>query len=292
MPKYSITHRTTYAYASPVIQSHHLLHLTPRPVPHQSVSRHSIVIEPAPGSRISRTDYFGNPVVHIALESDHRELSVSALSAVEVTAVELPDFATSSPWEAIADGRHTNNGAPDRSISDYACRSRHTIPSRSILDFARESFPQGTPVLAGAQHMMSRIYEEFTFDATATDVSTPVAKVLEQKAGVCQDFAHVMITALKSLGLPARYVSGYIRTNPPQGGARLVGADASHAWVSVWSPEHGWIDFDPTNNLNTSPDHITIAYGRDYEDVSPISGVLLGGGAHTVAVAVDVVPAQ
>lgn len=290
MPSYSISHRTTYSYGAPVIHSHHLLHLTPRDVPHQTLDRHGIVIEPAPRFQHKTVDYFGNPTVHITLDSDHRDFSVTARSGVEVREIAKPDLLATTPWEYISDRKIGPDQGLDRFVLDFACRSRLTAPSRAILDFARESFPQGTPVLEGARSLMERIYSEFKFDNATTDISTPVNQVLEQRSGVCQDFAHLQIAGLRALGLPARYVSGYIRTNPPQGGTKLAGADASHAWVSVWAPETGWVDFDPTNNLINSADHITVAYGRDFEDVSPISGVLLGGGAHTVSVAVDVTP--
>ncbi|MEM7777143.1 MAG: transglutaminase family protein [Pseudomonadota bacterium] len=290
MPTYSILHRTTYSYSSPVIQSHHLLHLTPRSVTHQDVERHSIVIEPTPTSQQKRNDYFGNPSVHITLDEDHREFSVTARSGIKVDAVAAPELAATTRWEDIAERKVTAAQGLDRSVLDFACRSRYTAPTATVLEFARDSFQQGMPVLVAADALMKRIYTEFRFDNATTDVSTPVDQVIAQKSGVCQDFAHLQISALRAFGLPARYVSGYIRTHPPDGAEKLAGSDASHAWVSVWAPETGWVDFDPTNNLVNSPDHITVAYGRDFDDVSPISGVLLGGGAHSVAVAVDVTP--
>ena len=177
-----------------------------------------------------------------------------------------------------------------RPVQQYTAASRHGRRIEALRDYARTSFTDNAPVLAATHDLMRRIFEEFTFDPSATDVSTPVESVFKERRGVCQDFAHLMISALRSLGLPARYVSGYILTHPPPGQPRLQGADASHAWVSVWAPETGWVDFDPTNNVIPHGEHVTIAYGRDYDDVSPISGVLLGGGAHTVEVAVDVAP--
>lgn len=290
MPRYEISHKTHYAYAAPVIQSYHLLHVSPRAVENQTVDRHSVIVEPAPRARREWTDYFGNPTLSIALEDEHAELTVTALSAIEVARVDPPDLAASTPWEAIAQRRVGRDQGLDRSVLDFACHSRQASPSPAVAAFARETVAPGAPVLVAAQALTARIYEDFRFDNATTDVSTPVDQVLAQKSGVCQDFAHLQVASLRALGLPARYVSGYIRTAPPEGRERLVGADASHAWVSVWAPESGWVDFDPTNNLINSPDHVTIAYGRDYDDVSPVSGILLGGGEHTVSVAVDMAP--
>jgi transglutaminase-like putative cysteine protease len=289
--KYTISHRTTYNYSSTVHQSHHLLHLSPRDVGHQSIVRHRISINPAPGQRFDGVDFFGNPYSILILDQDHTQLVVDALTEVTVSnAATPPEPDATSDWQAIARGQVGANLAPDKDVVQYAASSRHGRHLAPMAEFARPSFPSGRPVLAGARDLMRRIFEEFEFDAFATDVSTPVEKVLEARRGVCQDFAHLMIAALRSLNLPARYVSGYILTHPPEGQERLQGADASHAWVSVWAPETGWVDFDPTNNVIPHGEHITIAHGRDYDDVCPISGVLLGGGQHRVEVAVDVLP--
>lgn len=290
MVDYTISHRTTYRYTLPVIQSNHILHLSPRPTTHQLVARHKIDVSPTPRVRRERIDYFGNPTTHLLLDQDHDELSVTATSSVSVNDQPAPDFSTSSPWDAISARNFPEGHYPTREIFDFACLSRHTQPTPEVRTFAKQLFEPGLPVLVGAQRMMTRIFETFQFDNATTIVSTPVNQVLEQKSGVCQDFAHLQIAAMRALGLPVRYVSGYIRTAPPEGEKKLEGTDASHAWVSVWAPGLGWVDFDPTNNLINSEDHITIAYGRDFDDVSPISGVLLGGGPHTVHVAVDVRP--
>lgn len=286
MPRYEITHRTSYEYSSPVIQSNHLLHLAPRMVENQTNHRHNLIIEPAPAWQSDRVDYFGNPMTLISVEDEHSTLSVNSLSEIEVITLNQPDFKASPAWEAAAGGRPTLPAE----ISQYVCASQYAYATLELYDFARVSFTDGIPLLEGARHLMNRIFTEFAFDNSTTDVSTPVTQVLEQKSGVCQDFAHLMIGAIRSLGLPARYVSGYILTHPAEGQVKLEGSDASHAWVSMWDPKHGWVDFDPTNNLINSPEHITIAYGRDFDDVSPISGVLLGGGQHTVGVAVTVKP--
>ena len=288
--KYTIHHKTTYHYAAPVHQSYHLLHLSPRVVPTQKVLRHRVTAHPDFKLRNGLTDYFGNPYSILAIEEDHTELVVDACSELEVTAEEHGALSETSGWQQVADGGGGANAAMPKDVVQYAIASRHGPRRRSLAQYAAPSFRVGQPILAGANDLMGRIFEDFTFDPSATDVSTPVETVLKNRRGVCQDFAHLMIAAMRSLNLPARYVSGYIRTIPPEGQPRLQGADASHAWASVWAPETGWVDFDPTNNVIPHGDHITIAHGRDYEDVSPISGVILGGGEHSVDVAVDVIP--
>lgn len=286
MSRYRISHRTAYSYGAPVIQSNHLLHLSPRVVDNQRIVSHTLDIEPALASRRDRTDFFGNPTTLISLEQEHTELSVQSSSEIDVTGVAQPAFEATTPWQGFPSGRQ----ALPAEIIQFTCPSRYASASALLYEFARPSFPDGMPMLEGTRQLMQRIFEEFQFDNTTTDVSTPVEQVLQQRSGVCQDFAHLQIAALRSMGLPARYVSGYILTHPPEGEVKLEGSDASHAWLSVWAPETGWVDFDPTNNLVNSPEHIAISYGRDFEDVSPISGVLLGGGKHTVSVAVDVRP--
>lgn len=286
MPRYQIRHRTSYHYSAPVVQSNHLLHLAPRQVANQLAIRHNLIIEPAPAWRSDRKDYFGNPETLISFEADHTELSVNSLSEIEVEELSPLDFMASVPWQDIAEGRTVTPAE----VAQFTCRSRYAFSSPELYEFARPSFEDGMPLLEGTRRLMEHINTEFKFDNATTDVATPVDQVLEHKSGVCQDFAHLQIAALRSLGLPAKYVSGYILTHPREGQEKLEGSDASHAWVSVWDPVTGWVDFDPTNNLVNSPEHITIAYGRDFGDVSPISGVLLGGGKHTVAVAVDVEP--
>lgn len=287
---FEVSHRTSYRYRNPVAQSHHLVHLTPRPMPHQAVLRHAILIEPAPASRIDRRDEFGNEVSILIIDDEHTELVIHARSTVDVTPAAKPNLATSPPWEKVV-GLAVRGNELDTDVLQFACGSRHTRLARPILQFAQASFPPGRPVLEGAWDLTMRIFKTFAFDSTATDISTPVIEVLAKKRGVCQDFAHLSLAAFRALGLPARYVSGYLLTQPPPGQPRLQGADASHAWVSVWSPGVGWVDFDPTNGVIPSGEHITVAFGRDYDDVSPIGGVLLGGGDQVISVAVDVLPA-
>ena len=287
--RFEVSHRTTYSYDRPVAQSYHLMHLQPRALAHQQVIHHSLLIDPAPVRSATFADSFGNAAVVLRIEDAHSEFVVHARSTVETEAPPAPDLAGSPAWEGVAElGRVGREMDPV--VQQFLCRSRHVPTSPAIIGLARQSFTKGRPVLAGAMDLTERIFREFKFDPAATDVSTPVERVLTLRRGVCQDFAHLAIAALRSIGLPARYVSGYLLTRPPPGQVKLAGADASHAWLSVWAPAAGWVDLDPTNGIIPSGEHIPIAYGRDYDDIAPISGVLLGGGAQTMAVAVDVVP--
>ena len=287
--KFEVSHRTTYSYRRPVVQSHHLLHLQPRQLGCQTVIHHSLLIDPAPVGHSEIVDYFGNTAVLLRIEDEHSEFIVHSRSTIDIVVPPPVDAARSMPWEGVASlASSTETDRLDPAIQQFICASRHAPKSRDLMRFAQASFTPRRPVLEGAMDLTTRIFREFKFDPAATDISTPVARVLEQKRGVCQDFAHLAIGALRTLGLPARYVSGYLLTRPPTGQPKLAGTDASHAWLSVWAPESGWIDFDPTNGLIPNGEHITVAYGRDYEDISPISGVLLGGGAQIMAVSVDV----
>ena len=288
--RFDITHRTAYSYGTSVQQSYHLLRLSPRQVDHQTIIRHRLSIMPRAQRKADHVDYFGNPFCLVRIEQDHNVLVVTSESEIEVRPTDPIDLAASSNWRDLVAGRFERRRLNQYvDVVQFAAASRHGRCIAAAADYARPSFPDDCPVLVGVLDLTRRIFEDFSFDTTATDVSTPVEKVLETRRGVCQDFAHLQISALRSLGLPARYVSGYILTRPPEGQERLQGADASHAWISVWAPETGWVDFDPTNNIIPRGEHITIAYGRDYDDVAPISGVLLGGGAHSVDVGVDVV---
>jgi transglutaminase-like putative cysteine protease len=285
---FDVSHRTAYAYRKPVLQSQHLLHLAPREGPRQRVLRHGLLIEPAPSGQVERVDYFGNGAVILTVDDEHTELVIHARSTVEVRAPELPILALSAPWEQVVSRARRNNGEIEVGVLQFVSASRHTRVDADVLSYARPSFPSRRPVLEAALDLTRRIYSDFTFDSTATDISTPVSHVLQERRGVCQDFAHLAIACLRGLGLPARYVSGYLLTYPPPGMEKLQGADASHAWIAVWAPEIGWVDFDPTNGVIPTEEHITVAYGRDYDDVSPVSGVLLGGSRQTMSIAVDV----
>ena len=287
---YDVDHRTVFAYAQSVSISHHVVHLAPRARARQTCARSAIVVEPAPAIRHENHDYFGNPVTFLTVQVPHRELLVHARARilVEAGAPVAPD--ASPAREEVARRLETARDAETLDAYQYAFDSPYVASEDDVYDFARASFAPGRPVLAAAMHLTTRIFEEFYYQGAVTDVSTPVSEVLRTRQGVCQDFAHLEIACLHSHGLAARYVSGYLLTRPPDGNERLVGADASHAWISVWCPGIGWVEFDPTNNLIPVDEHITLAWGRDYGDVSPINGFIVGGGDHEVTVAVDVVP--
>ena len=287
---YSVRHRTTYKYEDPVSVSHHVVRLSPRDIPKQKCREVHVSIVPAPAATSTHLDYFGNTQTSFTLHEPHDSLIVEAKSGLEVAAVESPVFSASPPWETV---RSALDGVPTTEILDawqFVFDSQRVKSNRELEAYARKSFGEGCPLLVAVFDLTHRIHQDFRFDKKATEVATPVETFFEKRRGVCQDFAHLQVACLRSLGLPARYVSGYLRTMPPHGKPRLVGADASHAWCSVWCPGTGWVDFDPTNDCIPSDGHITVAWGRDYSDVSPIYGVLLGGARHTLHVAVDVIP--
>jgi len=287
---YDVSHRTTFSYDQSVSISHHLLHLSPRTSPKQVCHRHSLMIEPPPTIMKEATDYFGNPTTYLTIEEPHSELSIVARSSVEVGGPPPPDASGSAAWDTITEMLKQSTDRELLDVYQFAFDSPFTQSGNGVAHYAESSFPPGRPVLEGAMDLMSRIYTDFKYEGGVTDVYTPVDKVLADKRGVCQDFAHLQISCLRSLGIPARYVSGYLQTIPPEGQERMVGADASHAWLSVWVPGTGWIDLDPTNDVLPGEQHITVAWGRDYGDVSPINGMVLSGGEHEIEVAVDVVP--
>jgi transglutaminase-like putative cysteine protease len=283
-------HRTTYHYGDAVSTSHHEARLSPRELEHQHTISHTIEIVPRPALRRRRFDYFGNRALHFGLSEPHRALEVVATSVVEVHAMLLPDPARTAAWETVRD---TLRREPRRDVLD-AYEMSFESPRVQLLpelgEYAAPSFVAGRPVLEAVRDLTRRIHADFTYDGTATEVSTPLEQVMKVRRGVCQDFAHVMLGCLRSVGLAARYVSGYLLTRPPPGKPKLVGADGSHAWVATWVPELGWVDFDPTNDMIPGEEHVTIAHGRDFSDVTPIRGVIMGGGAHALTVAVDVTP--
>ncbi len=289
--KLSITHRTIYEYTEPVTNAQHLAHLTPRDELNQRCVQHEVEISPTPVSPRERLDYFGNRTLYVAFNEPHRRLSFSARSVVETYLrpdVQLDD---SPDWQSVAS---VLRGSPRRDLLDafqFGFESPHVRLDPDITAYAAQSFPVGRPILSGVGDLVARVHSDFKYDPEATDVSTPVSEVFVKRRGVCQDFAHLCIAGLRGLGLPVRYVSGYLLTRPPPGRIRLEGADASHAWFSVFLPDVGWFDFDPTNNMLASDEHVVVAWGRDFSDVTPIRGVILGGGRHTVKVSVDVVPA-
>ena len=287
---YEISHRTVYEYDAPVTVSRHVARLEPRATDWQTSDSFSLTIVPEPAVRKSRRDYFGNQLCFFSIQEVHRQLEVLTRSRVSVRGPKPAPAESSPAWGEVA-GLFRDPVSPEV-IEPYqfVFDSPHVRASFDLADYALQSFPESAPLLVGAADLTRRIFRDFKYDPKATTVATPLEEVLEKRRGVCQDFAHLGIACLRSLGLPARYVSGYLRTHAPAGKQRLVGADASHAWLSLFCPDIGWVDFDPTNNLMPGEEHITLAYGRDFGNVSPFSGILTGGGAHSVKVAVDVAP--
>jgi transglutaminase-like putative cysteine protease len=285
---YRIVHRTTYEYAAPVAVSHNVARLEPRATSAQTPENFSLKISPHPVLRKARADYFGNQLCFFSVQEIHQRLEITAASRVAINATPPPDPDTSSAWEEVAQ-LFRDPVAPEVIVPyQFVFDSPQVRASFELAAYARESFQKSTPLLAGALDLTRRIFTDFKYDSKATTIVTPIEEVLEKRRGVCQDFAHLSIACLRSLGLPARYVSGYLRTRPPEGKEKLIGADASHAWFSIFCPRNGWTDFDPTNNSRVSEEHITVAYGRDFSDVSPVAGILTGGGNHEVKVSVDV----
>ena len=289
---YRVRHRTIYDYQDPVSVSHHLLRLTPRMLPCQLCRTARISILPSPSATVTNFDYFGNFQTFFTLQEPHSSLALEATSELEVFSPMVPDFSVSPPWETVVESLVNDHSEAGLDAYQFVFASQRVGISRELAEYAREVFPAGRPLLEAVRDLMQKINRDFSFDTKATEVTTPVQVFFEKRRGVCQDFAHLQIACLRSLGLPARYVSGYLRTMPPPGHARWIGADASHAWCAAWCPGVGWIDFDPTNNCVPMDGHITVAWGRDYSDVSPVHGVLLGGAKHTLHVSVDVAPLQ
>jgi transglutaminase-like putative cysteine protease len=290
---YRVEHRTSYEYAGDVSMSTHVVYLRPREHARQRVHRHELTVDPRPERFVRRMDYFGNALEQFVLLKPHAELCVSALSLVEVTPIgHPPNVSDSSPWEQVRDAlRYTKGkGLTPGEAGNFAYASPYVACESELADYGRVSFASGRPLLDAALDLTHRIHAEFRFDPTATTIATPTRRVLADRRGVCQDFAHLQLSCLRSLGLAARYVSGYLLTDPPPGQARLIGADASHAWVSVYCPRSGWVDLDPTNDLMPDARHVTLAWGRDYGDVSPLRGVILGSTQHKLEVGVSVVP--
>ena len=288
--KYRVRHATTYSYRTPVDLGDHMLHLSPRPLPHQSVLSASLTAVPAAGRTSTALDHFGNHVSWLFIDRPHARFEVTAQAVVSVAFPPPPEAAATMPWEAVA-ALARAGGAAAWQAAEFVFDSRMAMADEQVRSYAAVSFPAGRSVLAGLLDLNARIRREFAFRAGVTTIATPVSKVLALRAGVCQDFAHLMIAGLRALGLPARYVSGYIRTRPPPGAVARRGADQSHAWVGAWAgPQHGWIDLDPTNDLVVRDEHVVLAWGRDYGDVSPVRGIILGGGKHKLSVSVDLMP--
>ncbi|GAB4179292.1 MAG: transglutaminase family protein [Thalassobaculales bacterium] len=289
--RYRLTHLTAYDYEVPVDLAYHLLHLKARPLPRQQVADARILSDPPAARLVDRADHFGNRVSHLTIDTPHQHFEVTVEASVEVRPVILPE--DTPAWEHVAAGFGPGGlpgaqpGEWDPLAAEFLVPSPLALPDPPATAWARKSFPRGRPVLAAARDLTRRIHDEFAYQPGTTAVATPVNDVFAARRGVCQDFAHLQVACLRALGIPARYASGYLRTYPPKDAHALRGADASHAWTSVWcGTAAGWIDLDPTNDLVVSDEHVTVAYGRDFADVSPVRGVILGGGQHTLTVAV------
>ncbi|MDB5376573.1 MAG: transglutaminase family protein [Rubritepida sp.] len=280
---YSLRHRTAYDYARTVDLASHLLHLKPRTLPGQRVLSARLTCLPAPDHHTETHDHFGNAATRLFLVAPHTAFEVTAESLVEVDFPEPPPAARTRNWEAIA---AAGAGAE---TADFLLPTLYVPLLADATAYASTSFPPGRPVLEGLLDFNARMRRDFTFQAGVTSITTPIAEVLRMRRGVCQDFSQLMLAGLRGLGLPARYVSGYVRTRPPAGQARRRGADQSHAWVSAWTGDE-WVQLDPTNGIVVRDEHVVLAWGRDFSDISPVRGVLLGGGAHRLEVNVDLEP--
>ncbi len=294
----SITHETTYRYSTDVEQAHHVAMLAPLSLPKQGVLSHSITVSPEPETRSDSPDALGQMRTYFEIARPHRSLIVTSKS--EVVTTTLPEaqigkldrvaLPVSEPLQSVSDMMQYSAEQTFNAAREYVNASPLAPTGAQFSAYAADLLTPDVSVFKFASELCQRIHREFTYSPSATDVHTPPARALELKRGVCQDFAQVMIACLRSVGVPAKYVSGYLLTQPPPGQARLIGADASHAWVSVYSSMSGWLEFDPTNNCIAGEGHVVVAYGRDYSDVPPLRGVIRGGGAHELTVAVTVTP--
>jgi len=276
--KYTIQHKTAYTYLEPVSLCHNIARLVPRNTRTQTCNNTTIHISPKPDRINEYEDFFGNKVIYFSIEKEHWELTVQVTSEVERRQGEEVD--SQPEWDS------ENQDLLE--IKQYVFPTPMTAWDNQIREFAAKSLIPGRPVFEAAWELTQRIFSDFEYKPGHTTIATPLATVMEQRKGVCQDFTHLAIACLRSAGLPARYVSGYIETLSPDGVEKLIGIDASHAWFSVYIPEIGWTDFDPTNNCLVSDQHITIGWGRDYADIAPLEGIILSSGSHELTVSVDV----
>ena len=288
---YKVIHKTTYRYKYPVSVGNHVACLTPRCLPHHRRTRYELRISPS-AKLIERTDYFGNRLSFFSIQEPHQRLVVEARSEVVIDEGKSLQPEQSMRWEEVVRSLGASHDKESLEAYQFTFESPRIRPSAQLAAYALQSFTPGREFAEALQDLNTRIHRDFKFDAKATSVRTPTEEVFRKRRGVCQDFAHLGIACLRSLNLAARYVSGYLRTYPPPGRSRLVGADASHAWISAYCPGIGWIDIDPTNNVVPSYNHVTVGWGRDYGDVSPLRGLILGGRDHTLKVNVDVEPVE
>ncbi|MCB1305114.1 MAG: transglutaminase family protein [Leptospiraceae bacterium] len=288
MPEYSVTHVSRYDYEETVSLCQNLALMEPQDSIWQTVRSARIDCNPMPSSHHRRRDYFGNAIHYFSIEQPHSHIEFTASTDVITNDIQLPDPSSTPAFELVRDQIQRALAPEDLDVLQFTLPSRFVPTGRAYAELASRQFTPGRPILEAALALNQQIYSEFTYDGEATTILTPLSEVLSIRRGVCQDFSHIFLAALRSLGLPCRYVSGYIETYPPEGQARLQGADASHAWVSIFIPELGWIDLDPTNGKPRTHEYVQAAAGRDYQDVSPLRGVLFGGGKHKVHVSVDV----
>lgn len=284
--KFRVIHRTEYNYSEPVSLCHNEARLRPRSIGQQICDVSEIEIEPAPAAMSERQDIFGNHVAYFSIQEPHQRLVVTATSEVERDRSTL-ERSSAVAWEDASRASREGNDAESRAVAHFLLDSPSVATSRELAEYAAPSFSPGRPVIEAAFDLCARIHRDFEFDPARTTVATPLSEVLAHRAGVCQDFAHLAIGCLRSLALPARYVSGYLETLPPPGKPRLVGADASHAWLALYALGAGWVELDPTNDQMPDERYVTIGWGRDYSDVAPFKGVIFGGGTHTLDVGVD-----
>jgi transglutaminase-like putative cysteine protease len=292
MTRYAVRHTTVYEYGGDVVHSHHLLHLKPREFAYQRCLTHSLDLDPQPSFAREDLDAFGNPIARLEYDRAHERLTVSAHMQVEIYPRTAESLDTAEAWDMLR--RRLGYHAVAVSVADleacrYRMRSSHVPLKSSFEEYAQDCFVAGLPIAVACEALTRKIFRDFKYSPGSTSNRTSVVDVLKSRRGVCQDFAHLMIACVRSSGLAARYVSGYIRT-VRKGGETAIGGDASHAWVSVYCPPLGWVDFDPTNNCMVGEDHVTLAWGRDFGDVSPLRGMIVGGGKHKLAVDVRVQP--
>lgn len=288
--RYKVSHRTTYKYVSPVSVGDHVACLKPRSFPQNQLLANTLHIHPTPAALTERTDYFGNTLWFFSVQQPHRELVVESRSELLVSPTPTDPTPTSLPWEDSAGNLAPFQTPQALAASQFQFESPRIRLRPEFAAYALQSFTPRRPMRDALLCLTERIHRDFRFDSKATDVRTPIEEVFQKRHGVCQDFAHVQIACLRSIHVAARYVSGYLRTDPPPGRPRLIGADASHAWISAFCRSSGWLDMDPTNNVAPTDGHVTVAWGRDYTDVSPLRGLILGGGAHSLKVEVDMEP--
>ncbi|MFC5519329.1 transglutaminase family protein [Polaromonas jejuensis] len=287
-----VVHETRYRYMPTVENAHHMVYLKPANGSGQTLLRHALRVDPAPAQLCDAVDMYGNTRTYFSLQAAHERLLVVADSVISTsTAAPLQDATACAAWERVRDQFRYQAGTAYDSASEFLFASPCIPRDDAFVEFARPSFPPGRPLPDAARDLMNRIHTAMAYESASTEVNTPALDALRQGKGVCQDFAHIMVACCRAMGLPARYVSGYMLTNPPPGQPRLIGCDASHAWASVYVPDlRQWLDFDPTNNRAPGEDYVALATGRDFLDVSPMRGVIRGGAQHTLEVAVTVTP--